>query len=439
MTERSFAPRITMHTVFYAAWFVFLSSIFIRNVFDIRFNIIIVLALACLPAIVGDRNEIIALAISLIPMTAAFQYKYALLFIMAVYIVKYFRDLKYMNGFLLLMVMFAWELLHGFMYDFSLLNSIRGFAELIFCAFLMSLSIGEFKYEKILRMLVISTTVAGTIVLLNLLTENNFDLTAIFAGGYRFGKGDITVTEYGMNYNANDLGMIFNAAICSVFYLIKLKRARLVDYIMFSALLFYGIFTQSRAFIICFAFIMFLFIISYGNLKSKFKLSFTIIFIVAIAVSLFNMMLPDVLSNFISRFGEEDISNGRMDLFKLYGNLILSNLTCFIFGIGMQNISSKAHNLNNEIIASPHNGTQEIIVAWGIIGLVLMIAFVATMVHRSKMLNKKLRLAGFIMLLFILLHVQSSQFITAEKSLLVFAFSYICLFIDSGKEEVSYE
>ena len=77
--------------------------------------------------------------------------------------------------------------------------------------------------------------------------------------------------------------------------------------------------------------------------------------------------------------------------------------------------------------------------AWGIIGLVLMIAFVATMIHRSKMLNKKLRLAGFIMLLFILLHVQSSQFITAEKSLLVFAFSYICLSIDSIKGEISYE
>ncbi|MBE6635609.1 MAG: O-antigen ligase family protein [Ruminococcaceae bacterium] len=439
MTNQIKAPRITMHTAFYVAWALFLASIFVRNVFDIRFPIIIVLALSCLPAIVGDRNEIIASAISLLPMTTAFQFKYALLLIMVIYIVKYMHDVKYMSGFIIIAVMFAWELLHGLVYEISLLNTVRGFAELIFCAFLMSLSNVEFKHEKIFRMIAISTTVAGTIVLLNLLTSNGFDIVSVFEGGYRFGKGDTSVTEYGMNYNSNDMGMLFNAAMCGIFYLIKLKRTKPIDYVMLPILLIYGIFTQSRAFIICFAFILVLFIISSGTLKNKVKLLCSILIFCSIVILLLNLLLPDVLENYISRFGEDDISNGRFDILKLYGELILSDIRYFIFGIGMNDISSKAGAIIPGIIASAHNGTQEIIVAWGIVGLILIIAFIIAMIRKAKMSGNKLQLLNVIMLLFLILYVQSGQFLTADKCLLALCLSYVCISINLRKAENTYE
>ena len=108
----------------------FLGLIFARNIMGAPIPVIIILAIASFVALISDRNEIIALAISCIPTSTAFQYKYLMFAIIAIYLLKFGKDVKNKTALILLVIMFIWELLHGIGYEFSIYQSLRDFSEL---------------------------------------------------------------------------------------------------------------------------------------------------------------------------------------------------------------------------------------------------------------------------------------------------------------------
>ena len=111
--------------------------IFTRSILEISIPVSLILVFTALIALDNGRDEIIALCICCIPLGTAFQYKYLLLLCTLIYVMKYPKDIRISYRVLPLLLMMAWELLHGGRYSFSFYEFLRNFSELFFCSFLL--------------------------------------------------------------------------------------------------------------------------------------------------------------------------------------------------------------------------------------------------------------------------------------------------------------
>ena len=89
------------------------------------------LLVAMLPIWWGNTSEQLAFAASCIPLSVAFQYKYALLILSVAILIKNQWRLKRSGVFFVVIAMMAWELWHAFYGQFSYVEYLRDFAELI--------------------------------------------------------------------------------------------------------------------------------------------------------------------------------------------------------------------------------------------------------------------------------------------------------------------
>ena len=425
---------------FYLGMALMIFAIFARNILDLPIPVIAILAIGALVAVISDRDEIIALAIACIPMSAAFQYKYLLFICIIVYVVKFGKDIKITSAVLPLAFMVVWEFIHGLFYPFSIYESLRGFSELIFCTFLMMVVPKKVDYKMISRLLAIASICMMSIVILNLLEKANYNFEEVFVGSYRFGVGNTDAENFGVNYNANALGMIANLSIAGLLQLIAAKKHNLFDYFMIVVLVMFGVMTMSRAFLICFALIIAMFAVSgVPTLKGKVKRIFLIILMIVLLVMLVVNLMPTVYETFVARFEVEDISNGRNDLFMLYLDHITANFKNLMFGIGRQGYGDIIENMYPDVALGTgtyacHNGTQELLVCWGIPGLVLFVWFIVEMI-RKKPIGLKRSLVNYIPLILLLVYVQSGQLITGGASLLALTFAYVSLCYDFSFKE----
>ncbi len=436
--NRSLAHNTRERKLFYILISVLIGMIFGRNIFHLPFPVILFLVLAGCIAVFGRRNEIVAMIICCIPLCAAFQYKYALFLCVAVYFIKYPEDFKLSIVLVPLICMLLWEMLHGLRSELSIYEYFRGFAELIACTFLMSLRFKNFDYSFICRMLAICAISMMFVILFNLLEAANYNFEEIFKGGYRFGVGNAEAENFGVNYNPNYLGFICNLSIVGLIQQIIAKKQIWIDYLFIVLLIFFGFMTMSRAFLLCFAVMLGLTVFA-----GKAKLNQRILRIVAIVVVMLLfaliiwLFMPTVFESFLARFiGEEDISNGRIELFLFYNRHIFSEFEYWFFGIGLQENVQKLNAIYGGIELVSHNGPQELVVVWGIPGLIFFIWWLVLLVNTARR-EKKYRFEQFLPLILILLDVQFGQLIRSGISLLAFSFAYLSLC--SNNEEIEDE
>lgn len=424
--------------LFYFGMALMIASIFARNILDISIPIIVVLAIGALTALVSTREEMIALTIACIPMSAGFQYKYLIFICIVIYAFKFYKDIKFNSAILPLLFMMAWDLLHGIFYPFAISEFLRGFAELIFCAFLMMiLPKKKIDYKLISRLLAISSIFMMLIVLLNLLEQTNYNFEEIFVGTYRFGVGDADVKNYGVNYNANALGLIANLSIAGLLQLIVAKKHKFFDYLLIVVLVMFGVMTMSRSFLICLALIVAMFAVSGAStLKEKLKRLFLIALVIVLLVTMVLTLMPNVYETFAARFEVDDVTNGRSDLFAFYMDHLMSAPEHFLFGVGRQGYGDIIADMYTGALVGGdaemnvcHNGTQELLVCWGLPGLVLLVWFIFELI-RKKPQGLKREITNYIPLVLLLIYVQAGQLITAGIPLLALSFAYVSLCYD---------
>lgn len=432
------------HAFFYCGMAMMIALIFARNILEVSIPVIAVLVIGALVALISTREEMIALVIACVPMSAAFQYKYLVFICIIIYLVKFGNDVKITPIFLPLCLMIVWDLFHGLLYPFNFVECLRGFAEIIFCAFLMFVAPKKIDYKLISRLLAISSICMMMIVLLNLLEQTHYNFKDIFVGTYRFGVGDADVEDYGVNYNSNSLGLIANLSIAGLLQLIIAKKNNVFDYLMIVILFLFGVMTMSRSFLICFVLLLTMFAVSgVPTLKGKMERIALIALIAALLVFLVMTLMPTVYETFAARFEVDDISNGRNDLFAFYSNHLFSSPMNILFGVGRQEYGDIAKNMYPEVALDTgtyicHNGTQEILVCWGLPGFVMFAWFIVEMINR-KPKGLKRSLVNYIPLVIILVAAQAGQLITDGNKLLAFAFAYIslCYNFSGGENEQS--
>ena len=423
--------------VYLVAMFVLMVA---RYLLKIDVPAIAFLALTLLPSWFGTKSEQLAMVASCIPLSVAFQYKYALLILSAAILIRNRWKLNRSVAFLIILAMAIWEWWHAFYGRFSYVEYLRDFAELILLGLVISIDLDQVNYKLIIRSLAISVVGVCAIMLVMQLEQFDYNILAVFgrsAHSFRFGQSNMESGVYALNFNANNLGFICNLATCGVLLLVARREGSRFDIMMAVSASIFALMTLSRAAIVCLVLVFFAFVfLGEGKVLQKVSSGVVGIVVAVIAMMLLWIYIPSVFENIQERFDRADVSGGRTSLFLYYGQFLLSSPAYFLGGIGMQHIFEKVSPYF-AVHDVPHMGLQEVWVAWGIVGVFMIILLFWKIVTTSLWYSQgKRRAYQFMPLCLTLVFTMSGQLLTSSRTLMALIFAYVCLCIsnDSPKE-----
>ena len=423
--------------VYLVAMFVLMVA---RYLLKIDVPAIAFLALTLLPSWFGTKSEQLAMVASCIPLSVAFQYKYALLILAAAILIRNRWKLNRSGAFLIILAMAIWEWWHAFYGRFSYVEYLRDFAELILLGLVISIDLDQVNYKLIIRSLAISVVGVCAIMLVMQLEQFDYNILAVFgrsAHSFRFGQSNMESGVYALNFNANNLGFICNLATCGVLLLVARREGSRFDIIMAVSASIFALMTLSRAAIVCLVLVFFAFVfLGEGKVLQKVFSGVVGTVVAVIAMMLLWIYIPSVFENIQERFDRADVSGGRTSLFLYYGQFLLSSPAYFLGGIGMQHIFEKVSPYF-AVHDVPHMGLQEVWVAWGIVGVFMIILLFWKIVTTSLWYSQgKRRAYQFMPLCLTLVFTMSGQLLTSSRTLMALVFAYVCLCIsnDSPKE-----
>ena len=414
-----------------------------RYLLKINVPAIVFLALTLLPAWFGSKSEQLAMVASCIPLSVAFQYKYALLILSAAILIRNHWKLNRSGAFLIVMAMAIWEWWHAFYGRFEYVEYLRDFAELILLGLVVSTDLYDLDYKLVIRSLAISVVGVCAIMFVMQLQQFDFDLIAVFARSarsFRFGQGNMEAGVYALNFNANNLGFICNLSTCGSLLLASRREGKWYDIVLAICAAVFALMTLSRAAIVCMVmiFLAYLFL-SQGSAIQKIFSGIGGILLAVVAMMLVWIYVPSIFENLLERFQRSDVSGGRNSLFLYYGQFILSSPAIFLGGIGMQHIFEKVSPYY-AVHDVPHMGLQEVWVAWGLVGVLMIMLLFWKIICTSRQYAQGRRQAyQFMPLGLTLVFTTSGQLLTSSRALMALTFSYVCLCVatNSQKKEIS--
>ncbi len=409
-----------MMAVFYALFVV-------RNVLSVEFPVFLYLIWIATMALVFNDTETKALLISFIPLMPGFQGKYAILVCMIFLLIKYGKQLKIPIFAFIVPILMLWEFLHLEDSFSSIAEYLSGFAPLMCLVIIVSLPYKEEDISFFTRTLAISLVVASLILISNTVMGSNQSLMSLIQEGFRLGAVEEAET-YEIVYNANGLGYLCNIAIAGLLTNVYFNKAKKIDYFMLMFLAVIGCLTVSRTFLLCFAGTMVLFILlqekSFSHKLKTFAAIFASIFLFIVVLKI---ALPNIIENYVVRFNADDITGGRAGLYDFYNEFITSSSERLLYGIGVQSISEKVRYLVGSVVNVPHNGYQQIVIAWGLVGLILMMTFIFCLVLHAWKKNPKASFMCYLPLILLLTNIMAGQFVTSGNKLLSLTFIYLMI------------
>ena len=408
----------------------FYALFILRNAFSVGFPVFVYLVWIAVMASAFNETEIKALIVSFIPLAPGFQSKYAALVCMLILLIKYGRKMKMPVFLITIPFLMFWEFLHlGGEYS-STAEFLSGFAPLLCLAVVVSLPSKHEDTSFFSRVLAVSLVVGGLLMIANTAKGGQQSIISLIRDGVRLG----TVEEsenYQITYNANGLGFLCNLSVAGVLTNIYFKRSKKMDYFLMAFAIVLGCLTVSRTFLLCLVgtFILYGFL-QEKTVAQKLKTFFMIAGLLFLAIVVLNMVEPRIVENYIERFNVEDVTSGRNYLFDFYNDFITSSPERFWYGIGIQKINLKVQRLIGVCANVPHNGYQQMAVAWGVVGLFAMMFFVLCLVLRARKKNPRVSLMCYLPLALLLVNIMAGQFVTSGTKL--FSLIYIYLVLCNG-------
>ena len=187
---------------------------------------------------------------------------------------------------------------------------------------------------------------------------------------------------------------------------------------------------MSRAFLLCLGAII-IYIVLFS--KNRVSIILKLIIFTCFFAFMINLLMPnfsrELESNFSERFSVQDKSGGRNDLLKEYNSVIMSNPKKFLIGSGIQN-----YNKKNKIDLACHNATQEIIIAWGVIGFIAMMLLIIKYILSTIKQSQKLRALEFLPLVILVLMTQTIQFFSSGMKIFLLIVTLLTIGISGNIE-----
>lgn len=429
-------------TGFFVLLFTLLACCVVRYTLQIDIPQMLLLGIAVGIAVIGDRDEIMAMCACSIPLYTSFEYGHAVLICSVIYALKYGRRLRFNQAVLPLFAIVLWETLHCFGGSFEIVQYVGRFVPLLLLMVLLSSGNEDFDYPFIMRAFAVSTVAMALSVFGKVLFAADFDVMNALAGMQRLGTQTEELSSLlevtGAEMNPNSLGVICVLAMTGLFQVRHAGSKRRFDVALMVVLLLFGAMTASRTFLVCLGLMGVLLLFSQaGGLGRKFQFLAAIVVLLLVAAFLLNLIAPALLQYFIGRFTVKDITTGRVGLMEAYGELIVSNLRVLLYGLGAHNFGSKAMAACETALNVPHNAIQELIIAWGIPGAVMLLAVFWVMYRRSREQCRKQGLINYIPLIILLVKAQAGQLITSEYSMLLLSICYLSMCANLTPEAVA--
>ncbi len=275
--------------------------------------------------------------------------------------------------------------------------------------FLMILIDYDINYRKCVMFYYIGIVAAIGISLIGSVASGGLTASTLVSSRGHIGGYLVSVDGARLSFNANTYAYYCIAGITCGFVLMKntkLANMRKLIMILTYMLLFAGVFSVSRTFLLVASLCLFLYVISEtDNVKRivKFGLLILIILIAGIYIMETNSA---IINAWVFRFTGEDIETGgqRVTLFQQYMDVFWSNERLQWFGAGVTQYRGVTHVYN-----SMHNSLQQILICFGIPGCILYLIALASPI--LKMRKDKIPLLYWLPFISCVIFLQSIQFL----------------------------
>ena len=401
---------------------------------------VVFLVVIGLTALLGDRDEILALCVCFIPMHESIDFFYALAITLVIYIFKFHRQLRFRTNIALIFLVILWELLHCFRQSFSVVDFLSGIVPFLVLAVMMASETDKLDYPFLVRSFAWATLGISVVLFVRVLYFSGFHFLLAIAGLQRMGL-DVQSNIQGAAITGglvhpNSLGIIAVLSSAGMMQLRSKRVSKISDMILMCVILVFAALGTSRTYLACLAMMILLLIFAEkGGMAKKLRLLGALCVAVAVAVAALALFFPDTFAYFVSRFSVSDITTGRDSLMVQYHRFVVSEPKVMLFGIGLQDFGNQLMEYYRVASNIPHNSVQEIVVAWGIPGIVLFTAVIISMLQSASERNRHMALINWIPLIIILFKGMAGQMITSPYTMLALSFAYLSLCTDLTPEE----
>ena len=323
-------------------------------------------------------------------------------------------------------------MLHSFSTDFSIVYFLAAVIPFIVLAIFISTDAEELDYPFIVRVFAWTVFAISLTLLVRVLYFSDFNIALALAGLQRMGSDDHSniqdVVVSGGQIHPNSLGIITVLASAGLMQLRNKRVSKMSDMVLMCIILVFAALGSSRTYLVCLLLMIVLLIFSEnGGIIKKIRLVTSLAGILIVGVVAFAIVFPETFTYFIERFSESDLSGGRGVLMKDYHAFIVNNFKVMFFGIGLQDYGDRLVYTYNASVNVPHNSIQEIIVAWGIPGLIIFMVQFIIMYYNSFQRNRQQGLINWIPFIIIFIKGMVGQTFTSSYTMLALSFAYLSL------------
>ena len=265
----------------------------------------------------------------------------------------------------------------AFVYDY-----VVRMLPIVFPLLWFSVKLSPAAFKKALMCYVVGVLLGGTVTLI--LTGNDVGWDVLLEGtdSIRLGVTNEQMTE-GMQttYNANQLATMFTlSATISLLFMDQRWIPKALGYGIIAYSLLIILLTRSRSgmFTFLFAAMVYYWILIFRRKKvlQGIVALLALIIVVLVVINAFPGLLDGLLDRFVD---QDDMTNGRADLFDLYISAWSADIWCLLFGYGIGSYSNVV-----DIFNVPHNSIADILISWGLVGFCLVITILGMLFKSGK-------------------------------------------------------
>lgn len=399
--------------------------IFVRDMQIVNIPFMVFSLLSLLGAILLSPSVLCTYIICLVPFCRALPYSEMILItlcILAIWMIKNKKKLYSPILYVFILFLVGIELLGDIFWN-QFTNELM---YLILYLIFVSLYIGNKLYknqeEVIAKQYILSTLLALSFVIIREI--KTLGLEYIMTYNVRFGAN--TENIMATNFNSNEMGLYAIIAISLALILFTYNKK--VKYIVVAIILtLLGLASISRTFMLVVILVWILYLLKedvhIGTKIAIFGLFFMILVIIMATI-------PDITEWIQSYFKQRSMeSDGRGSLFSIYFDKQFSSIFGILFGY-----TSKYMKIL-QIDTAVHNGLQEMIICWGVIGAIVGVLWVLVMIKnvlREIMGTERTKyFCRWIPIFVFLLYIQVLQFFSQHNYVIIFAIALVGLVIEN--------
>ena len=426
MTNRSWTKELhnKNQLVLIVAVSLIVGILYARDLFGISISKTLLISAAVVPAILMRPASLVYFILFLLPLSSGVPGNFIFPLLAVLLILK--KNIT-SAGIICFLVVAFFEFIHFGFYSFRIdLPGTLGYLTAFFIlCYVTTLKDPEVKNSKCI--LYFTFGLLTFLFAIWYITQINHNVEMLLEEGSRLGYTkritDSSENVMMLSSNPNGIGFFSLTGLSLVFMLFSLKRIRFWPFIILSIVFVYvGALSVSRTWLAGMIVLVSMFFFTRGVKDNKSYLRYFIILLL-VSIAIIAMYRNVVFFQaFSSRFnnGTFVTAGGRTTIFKEYNQYLVNHPLQLIFGVGAVHY----HDVINEIDNATHNGTQQIVIAYGLVGLV---AFIVMTIKGFIMNYRKGFFVCAITFFIALFYVQTGQLLNPYQNLYIFLISFVAM------------